>query len=332
MMSTKDFAFKQIVFAFLFDGEKISFRNDNIIILDKEGKIKHQSTCYRLFALFVCGNYFITTGLMDRAKKFGFSIVFMNSNMRVISILPARAEGNVLLRKKQYDYNSNKIAAHIIYNKIENQKYLIKKKRNKNNNDLNTISILTEMQEFLKIHDIPLQKIMGIEGLSARYYFQNIFQKYSWTARRPRVKHDKINTLLDIGYTILFNLINALLEMYGFDTYIGVLHTAFFHRKSLVCDIEEPFRPIIDEAILRACNLGQIKEEDFTKEENQYVLSWKKSVPYIRIFVEALMKYKQEIFLYVQNYYRAFVREKDILMFPCFSLEKTEVYNAIDQL
>ena len=54
MMSTRDFEHKQIAFVFTTDGEKISFKNDNLIVTDKDGKIKHQSTCYRLFALFIC--------------------------------------------------------------------------------------------------------------------------------------------------------------------------------------------------------------------------------------------------------------------------------------
>lgn len=47
MMSIRDFEYKQIAFVFTNNEEKISFKNDNIIITDKDGKIKHQSTCYR---------------------------------------------------------------------------------------------------------------------------------------------------------------------------------------------------------------------------------------------------------------------------------------------
>ena len=100
MMSARDFEFKQIAFVFTGEGEKISFKNDNLLIADAEGKIKHQSTCYRLFILFICGDYCLTTGLLDRSKKFGFSIVFMTPNLRVTAMLPSKAEGNVLLRKK----------------------------------------------------------------------------------------------------------------------------------------------------------------------------------------------------------------------------------------
>ena len=44
-MSTRDFEYKQIAFVFTDEGEKISFKNDNLVVTDADGKVKHQSTC-----------------------------------------------------------------------------------------------------------------------------------------------------------------------------------------------------------------------------------------------------------------------------------------------
>ena len=159
---------------------------------------------------------------------------------------------------------------------------------------------------------------MGIEGTAARSYFMSLYKDYNWVARMPRVKHDLINCLMDIGYTMLFCFCDALLEMYGFDVYVGVLHTQFFHRKSLVCDIVEPFRPIIDYAILKMLNLGQVKEKDFYYNNKQYNLFGKNSAPYITMFVKAIMERREEIFKYIQGYYRAFMRDKEIKEYPVF--------------
>lgn len=71
--------------------------------------------------------------------------------------------------------------------------------------------------------------------------------------------------------------LEVLLESYGFDTYCGVLHKQFYMRKSLVCDIVEPFRVLIDDAVKKAINLKQIKEEDFIVIQNQYRLKWEHS-------------------------------------------------------
>jgi len=322
MMSTRDFEHKQIAFVFTTDGEKISFKNDNLIVTDKDGKIKHQSTCYRLFALFICGDFCLTSGILERSKKFGFTIVFMSPNLRITSIMPSKAEGNVLLRKKQYSYDKTEIASHVIANKIHNQTFLLKKKRKKTEEEKEVIAKLEQYEKDVLQPNLSVQEIMGIEGISAKLYFNTLFAEYNWQARLPRVKNDITNTLMDIGYTILFNIVNALLEMYGFDVYVGILHTQFFHRKSLVCDLEEPFRPIVDAAILKALNLGQINEKDFWKNHNQYILPWKNSKKYVGIILGALLEYKNEIFIYLQSYYRAFMRDKPIEEFPVFEMEE----------
>lgn len=323
MMSTRDFEYKQIAFVFTTDGEKISFKNDNLIVTDKDGKVKHQSTCYRLFALFICGDFCLTSGVLERSKKFGFTIVFMSPNLRITSIMPAKAEGNVLLRKKQYSYDKTEIASHVIANKIHNQTFLLKKRRKKTEDEKEVIKKLEQYEKDVLQPNLTAKEIMGIEGISAKLYFKTLFANCNWHSRQPRVKNDITNTLMDIGYTILFNIVNALLEMYGFDVYVGILHTQFFHRKSLVCDLEEPFRPIIDNAILKAMNLGQINEKDFWKNQNQYILPWKNSKKYVEIILEALLEYKNEIFIYLQSYYRAFMRDKLIKEFPVFYMEES---------
>ena len=70
MLNANDFSKKQILFLITSQGEKLSFLNDNIVVKDKEGKIKHQSTCYRLFMICVVGNISITSGLIQRSKRF----------------------------------------------------------------------------------------------------------------------------------------------------------------------------------------------------------------------------------------------------------------------
>jgi CRISP-associated protein Cas1 len=325
MMSTKDFEQKQVLFVFQEDGEKVSFKNDNVLVTDENGNVKHQSTCYRLFALFISGHVCLTSGLLERAERFGFTIVLMTYTMRVSAIIPSRAEGNVLLRRKQYAYDKPDIAAHVIANKIHNQTALLKRKRNKTDREREIISKLEQFEKQVMTPGYSEKEIMGTEGISAKLYFGSLFSAYNWTARRPRVKQDVVNCLLDIGYTLLFNIVNGLLEMYGFDTYVGILHTQFFHRKSLVCDMVEPFRPIIDAALLKALNLGQIHEKDFSKVNKQYFISGKKAAPYIHSMLDALMEYKNEMFLYIQTYYRAFMQNKPIEAYPVFYFEEKDV-------
>lgn len=259
-------------------GDKLSYRNDNLIISDSEGKIKYQHTCYRIFCLIVIGDCSITTGLLRRSKKFAFSICFMSYGLRMYSIIKSGIEGNYLLHEKQYTYTGTNLGKLLIYNKVLNQRNTLNMLRKKTKYIKDGIDLLDEYVERLKNDDITDRTVLlGLEGNAAKVYFPRIFDNTNWKSRKPRIKFDYINSLLDIGYTILFNFIDCILSVYDFDVYRGVLHTDFYMRKSLVCDLMEPFRPIIDWRIRKGINLGQFNKEDFTLIGHQWQLEYKKA-------------------------------------------------------
>lgn len=321
MLESTDFKKKQIIFLFANQGDKISFRNDNILIRDKEGTIKYQVTCYLVFILFVVGDTTITTGLIRRAKKFGFVICLMTQSFKLYSLIGNRMEGNTLLHRKQYQYDSNDIAQFIVENKIKNQRQALNRIRRKNEAMKDAIGSLDNYLAELSTGQVDEKSLLGIEGSAARVYFPQIFNNVNWRGRKPRIKFDYINSTLDIGYNMLFQLVDSLLQVYGFDVYCGVYHKEFYMRKSLACDLMEPMRPIIDMAVRKAINLGQCKEENFQVVQGQYFLSYKKSPPYVDFLMNALLDYKDEMFLYVQQYYRSFMKGKPVSEYKMFEVD-----------
>lgn len=325
MLSEPDFIEKKILVVFTHNGEKISFKNDNIIVLDEEKQIKKQMSCYRLFAIFIVGGISLTSGIISRSKKFGFSIVLFTTSFKVYSTINFSLEGNTLLRRKQYITDKEiEIANQIIINKIQNQKDILKKLRDKDVQD--GIENLEENIERLKNNNYNSYEIMGLEGTSAKVYFNRLFKNYNWNGRQPRIKRDKINLLLDISYTILFNYIEAILNIYGFDIYKGNLHKEFYKRKSLVCDMVEPFRPIVDYKLRKMINLNQIDNYKYVIINNQYQLNWQESAKFVSAILEEILKYKICIFRFIQQYYRWFMKDKDICDFPEVRLIENDNY------
>ena len=317
MLNANDFKKKQIVFLFTNEGDKLSFLNDNIIVKNKEGGIKYQSTCYRLFMICVVGNISITSGLIQRSKKFGFSICLMTTTFKVYEILGARMEVNTLLRKHQYEYTENDIGRKIEQNKIKNQSQILKNIRGKNQIMKEGIELLDKMVVQLE-QQLEYLEVMGIEGNAARVYFSRVFDNVDWKGRKPRIKNDYVNVTLDIGYTMLFNIVDAILQVYGFDTYYGVFHKCFYMRKSLVCDLMEPIRPVVDYQVRKSINLGQCKENDFEVINNRWCLKYKSNPQYIQFLMNAILEYKDDIFLYIQQYYRFFMKRKSVSEIPVF--------------
>lgn len=319
MFTAPDFSKKQIVFVFFNEGEKLAFSNDNIIVKDSNGKIKFQCTCYRLFIIFAVGHTSITTVLIQKAQKFGFYIALMTPGFKLYSIIGAKKEGNTLLHTKQYKYEGIEIAKIITINKINNQIAELKGVRNKNECIKEAIVKMGTYIEKIS-HTTALNELMGYEGLASKLYFRNHFNNVIWNGRQPRIKRDYINSTLDMGYTLLFTYIDALLSSYGFDTYCGVMHRQFYMRKSLVCDIVEPFRPLIDHEIKKAVNLKQIKKDDFLVINHQYRLKWEKSAYYVKILMKPLIENKEGIFTYIESYYRAFMKKLPANEFPTFEM------------
>ena len=217
----------------------------------------------KILSLFIVGNITITTPIIEKCKKFNVALIVMKPNLRPVFFYSMTAEANYLLRKKQFEFDKNNIsiAKLLMHNKVTNQLVVLNKTRTK---DVLTIKAKNICQKAL--NDIPsiidYDKLMGIEGIVSKYFFIAYFQQYNWTARMPRAKTDMINTTLDIGYTILFNYIESFVRMFGFDVYIGVYHRLWFKRKSLICDLMEPFRCIIDHTTRSAFNRGQFQKSD----------------------------------------------------------------------
>jgi len=232
----------------------------------------------------------------------------------------AENKGNFLLRKIQYlEKKDFEIARWLIKNKISNQITLMKSIRNKIKIEKETIGKIEKLLEkigFVK----DSQELLGIEGNSSKEFFSVYFRKLNFVRREPRVKFDILNLLLDIGYTYLFNFIEANLEFYGFDTFKGVYHKLFYQRKSLVCDLVEPFRCIIDRKIRNGFALSIINESDFGFSNGQFFVKREFTKKYSKFFLEEILKYKEDIFLFIQQYYRCFIKDKDINSYPFFNL------------
>lgn len=276
----------------------------------------------KILALFVIGHIRITTPLIEKCQKFGVALVVMKPSLRPVFFWANYAEANFLLHRRQYDFQQKTditIAKVIVENKIRNQMKALSDTRKK---DELTISSKKTLEAALNtLPDVTdYDSLMGIEGTAASAFFKAFYQEQNWHQRRPRTKCDALNATLDIGYTMLFNYIECFLRMFGFDLYIGVYHCLWFKRKSLVCDIMEPFRPVIDKAVRTAWNRKQFSEKDFQVQKGEYRLKYEKNNDYCRVFFDALIPYKAEVFKYVQAYYRCFMGKKSVTQYPQFNL------------
>ena len=98
-------------------------------------------------------------------------------------------------------------------------------------------------------------ELMGHEGAAARAYFQGLAaflpQKWQFSGRNKRPTKDPINALLSYTYVIVSGNIQQALIRKGLDASLSFLHSLHSGRMSLIYDIMEPLRPLLDSFVLK---------------------------------------------------------------------------------
>ena len=322
MFTNKDIEFRSIYVINCITDRELRVSSGELLLEDmQEHKVLTKLPFQKILALFVIGHIHVTTPLIEKCKKNNVALAVMKPSLRPVFYWSDAAEANFLVRKRQYEFDKNdiSIARLFVENKIANHQKLLQRTRRK---DVLTTEAIKSCDVYARQarQTTDYNELMGVEGIAAKVFFSAYFQNMDWHGRRPRIKADYLNATLDIGYTYLFNFIECFVRMFGFDLYVGAYHRPWFKRKSLVCDLMEPFRCIIDNTVRTAVNRKQFCEKDYDIIKGEYRLKREMNKTYSKVFFDALVPYKSEIFRYVQCYYRCFMGGKNISLYPDFEL------------
>lgn len=323
MFTNRDLEYRTVFVINCIKDRNLRVSNGELLLEEiEEKKTLTKLPFQKILALFVIGHIHITTPLIDKCKKYNVALVVVKPSLRPVFYWSNLAEANYLVRKKQYEFPKDdiSIAKWLVFCKICNQQSLLVKTRKHDSFTIDAIEICNKAIGSWLSRIVDYNKLMGLEGYVSKAFFAAYFQDIEWQGRRPRVKCDILNTILDIGYTVLFNYVECFLRMFGFDLYIGVYHRLWFKRKSLVCDMVEPFRCIIDRTIRTAFNRKQFSKKDFVLQKGEYRLRPEKNCDYYKVFFDALINYKMDIFSFVRRYYRSFMQSKEVELYPRFKI------------
>jgi CRISPR-associated endonuclease Cas1/group II intron reverse transcriptase/maturase len=165
------------------------------------------------------------------------------------------------------------IAQAIVDAKLHNYQTLFRKRYVQG-----TAAVLQELQAYRAQLGAAgdLDSLRGLEGRAARLIYGHlntlIHEPAFQLRERVRRPPDPINSLLNLGYYLLFSRLNALLRSAGLNPYLGFLHSPHDRFESLVADLQEPFRAMIDRIVLKLINLRIITPADFeTSERGAYL-------------------------------------------------------------
>lgn len=128
---------------------------------------------------------------------------------------------------------------------------------------IGSLSALIEMQE-------QVNELRGIEGkMRERYYqaWQHILTgDWAFDRRVRRPPDNEVNALISFGNSVLYTACLSEIYRTQLTPTISYLHEPGARRFSLALDLSEIFKPLlVDRAIFRLLNTGQIKPEHFDR-------------------------------------------------------------------
>ncbi len=118
-----------------------------------------------------------------------------------------------------------------------------------------------------------IKDILQIEGNASRAYYQqwSFSDEWNWKGRHGKTSInanaiDPINSILNLGYSLLAQQMSEILLKRGFELSIGFMHnseTSKNYWNMLSYDMIEPYRVWIDETIKEMIAENKIKPDDF---------------------------------------------------------------------
>lgn len=112
-------------------------------------------------------------------------------------------------------------------------------------------TLLTDYLEQLKWNDSTNR-----EGHAAKVYFNALFgMEFSRSLQHP------INAALNYGYSLVLSVINREIAAAGYVNQIGIFHENTFNPYNFGCDLMEPLRPLVDDAVVKLAPQQLEREE-----------------------------------------------------------------------
>lgn len=217
---------------------KLTYKDGYLVIRNDNVQMIHLSEIKSI--IIEDGMTSITSYLINELSNQKIKLIFCDEKHNPSSeIVPYYANANTSKRVvQQSEWNKEikqKVWNEIVKNKILNQARLLEKR------EMLESDIIKKYANNSKNQDITLK-----EGYVAKEYFSYLFGN-----EFKRGMTDNTNIALDYGYSIILSMFNREVVNKGYITQIGIGHKSQFNYFNFSCDLMEPFRPLVDEIVIK---------------------------------------------------------------------------------
>jgi CRISPR-associated protein Cas1 len=247
-----------------------------LIIRDRKGKVEK----FPLFENEIgevqirIGNS-VSSGALATCAFWGIDLLILTQRGNPVAYLKSLDDdSHIKTRIAQYEALRNRkaatIAKQIVLAKIEGQNRILRKYGFRQHDMMQ----IKDKIAGVKIVDLKVirNRLLTIEGHATEKYFGQVFQLLPTAIgierRRTFKAYDGINNTLNLAYTVLKWKVHRAIIKAKLEPYLGFLHSEQFSKPSLVCDLMEPYRYLIDDFIIQFCKSR--KKKDFAMKKEDY--------------------------------------------------------------
>ncbi|QEP41849.1 CRISPR-associated endonuclease Cas1 [Ectothiorhodospiraceae bacterium BW-2] len=247
----------------------------DVLDIRHQGKLVESLPLHRISELIVLTHASFSTSMVRKCSELNIPIALtMQSGYHTLTITPDSGRYQQIAYQQAIKYHNMSdidklaLAKSFACAKIATYRYLFRQRYRTGLNEL--LDKLSETIGSIEAAE-SVNAVRGYEGIAARACFAELNHHISnpefHITKRERKNPDRINSLLNFGYYLLFSRINLTIKAMGLNPYLGFLHESGQRYETLSCDVEELFRARVDRLIIRLINLKTITEADFYERE-----------------------------------------------------------------
>jgi CRISPR-associated protein Cas1 len=270
------------------NGEYLGMEKGCFAVKDKDGNVSK----YPLFeseigeVVLKTGNA-VSTGALASLGFWGIDALIVTQKGKPVAMLKSLDDdSHVKTRIAQYEALSNgkglNIAKQVILGKIHGENLLLQK-YGLRQHDL--ISVKKKI-DAIDTSDLKVlrRKLLSIEGRCADFYFQQILSLFPSSIpksgkRRTFRAYDGLNNTFNFAYSLLKWKVHCALINAKLEPYLGFMHSEDIYKPSLVCDMMELYRHLVDDFLIQYCK--DVQRKDFVVKTEKYVSNRKGKREYL---------------------------------------------------
>lgn len=279
----------------------------------------------------------ISSGLISEFLERNVPLSWISGHGKFFGSLISNGAIDIMKHKQQFDLLQEKqlyfaLAQKVIFAKVHNQLTILRRY----NRNLELDSVYTDIRNILAVRKNiflteDIRALMGYEGIISRIYFSALGkivpEEFSFEKRTKMPPRDPFNSMLSLGYSMLFNEIMSDVLAIGLHPYVGFMHSIAKGHPALISDLIEEWRaPLIDSMVLAIVKRNMISRDMFditdegcflnTEARKIYLQNYNKKLRSANQYLDGKYSYRESIKQQCKKYASAIMNQDTSIYVP----------------